>query len=139
LVYETTETIFSGTGEITTDPTFTDFHPASDMNNVPRPSHLIQIKGQTFGLVPNSGLYKFNRSLTSGSWQILTGNPYGSDFVSMTKYKNGLALLQRTGAIVFYDPDDISGSWNPLAPYISETIKSMLPLAISRPTTFVEG
>ena len=133
----------SDMGEITTDPLAGDWYSASDMNNgIPAsPTHLISLKGQTFGIVPppisGYGLYKFVRN--SISWVQVVCGIYGDDFVSVSKYKNGLLLLKTDGTLVFYDPENLSGTWTLITPTLSDVLLNSLSFTTSRGSSFEVG
>jgi hypothetical protein len=81
------------------------------INNAPEvnpPTHLIQIKGTTYGLFPNFGVYRWYRETPGdnpGAWGALVGNPVAAPYASMSYVGTNLALLTCAGQIVIWDVD----------------------------------
>jgi hypothetical protein len=108
------------------------------INNAPEvnpPTHLIQIKGTTYGLFPNFGVYRWYRETPSdnpGSWGALLGNPVpppsvsGVPYASMSYVGTNLALLTCAGQIVIWDVDALV--W----PTATPTTNLSLPLPSTR-------
>lgn len=88
------------------------------------PSHLIQVKGTTYGLFPNYGVYRWYRETVGGNpgaWGVLGSNPLGTGpFASMSLVgTSSLALLTCSGTIVIWDTDSLA--WSTVAPSTSLT------------------
>ena len=94
-------------------------------NRPETPSHLIQIKGTTYGLFPNYGVYRWYRETVGGNpgaWGVLGSNPAGTGpFASMSLVgTSSLALLTCSGTIVIWDTDSLA--WSTVSPTTSLTL-----------------
>lgn len=98
------------------------------------PSHLIQIKGTTYGLFPNFGVYRWYREMPAnnpGTWGVLIANPVVAPYTSMSVVGTGsLALLTCAGTIAIWNTDTLT--WSTVTPSTSLS----LPFASSRPVGY---
>jgi len=102
------------------------------------PTHILQVKGSAYALVPASGIYRYHRD--GAAWSLVSGNPGTAPFTAMAPFLSGLALLQTNGGVVSYDPDAIGGTtWTSFGPSLSSKVTSVVPFASSRPSGFMPG
>jgi hypothetical protein len=104
------------------------------------PSHLLQMKGSTYGLFPTNGVYRWYRATAGnnpGMWGVLVSNPAGAGpFASMSYLGAGsLAVLTCSGSIVVWNADTLS--WSTISPTIS--ISSSFPFPSSRSVSYDSG
>ena len=98
------------------------------------PSHLLQMKGTTYALFPNNGIFRWVRETAGenpGEWGVLVSNPAGvGPFASLTQVGTNIAALTCTGAIVIWDVDALT--WTTIAP----TTSLSFPLPNTRPVGY---
>ena len=101
------------------------------------PSHLLQLKGTTYGLFPNNGIYRWYRATAGdnpGEWGVLPFNPAGAGpYASMSQVGTNIALLTCAGGIVIWDAD--TPAWSTITPTTALT----LPLPNARPGSYLAG
>lgn len=94
-------------------------------NRPETPSHLVQVKGTTYGLFPNYGVYRWYRETVGGNlgaWGVLASNPAGAGpFASMALVGTGvIAILTCAGGVVLWDTDTLT--WSTVTPTTSLTL-----------------
>ena len=123
-LYEESNLWEYSSNSIDTFPKAGTWLPLTD--NLPEtPSHLLQVKGTTYGLFPNYGVYRWYRETVGGNpgvWGVLASNPAGiGPFASMSLVGTStLALLTCAGSVVLWDTDSLA--WSTLTPTTSLTL-----------------
>ena len=107
-------------------------------NNAPAatPTHLLQLKGTTYGLFPAFDVYRWYRASPGdmpGTWGAIIGNPAVAPFASMSYVGTNIALLTCSGVIVTWDPDALV--WSSTTPTTTVTY----PLPSTRPVGYDAG
>jgi len=128
----------SNNAEFNTEPTPGDWITGTDITSgIPNtPTHLIEIKTQTYGLDPTTGLYRYN--LSGAGWTPIPGNPLAAPFTAMSTFGSGIAILSVSGQISHYDPNTATWS-SPYSPILSDKVSSLVPFPSSRSLGFVVG
>ena len=130
-LYEKSNLWEYSSNSIDTFPTPSNWLPLTD--NLPEtPSHLLQVKGTTYGLFPNFGVYRWYRETVGGNpgaWGVLASNPAGvGPFAAMSLVSTStIALLTCAGSVVLWDTDSLA--WSTVTPTTSLT----LPFPNARP------
>lgn len=94
------------------------------------PSHLIQSRGTTYGLFPNTGFFKCVREDASGTlsvWTPVSGFTLTAPYVSMSLVGLTIGILNSVGNMMFWNPDQ--AVWTSTSP---DTTTLSLPLPSTR-------
>jgi hypothetical protein len=123
-LYEESNLWEYGSNSIDTFPKPSTWIPVTD-NRPEAPSHLLQVKGTTYGLFPNYGVYRWHRETVGGNpgaWGVLASNPAGAGpFASMSLIGTStLAILTCAGSVVLWDTDSLG--WSTLTPTTALTL-----------------
>ena len=133
LMYEKTNLWEYSDNSIDTFPTAGSWLDLTSNRPGETPSHLIQVKGTTYVLFPNFGLYRWYRSQPSdmpGIFGLLVGCPVVGPFASLSLIGTTLAVLTCAGTIVTWDTDLLV--WTTISP----TTSLSLPLPSVRPVGY---